>query len=282
MVDDVFKSPAPTVQVSESMFDLGEISVPIPSKGRLYPTDHPLHGKESVMIRPMATPEENILATPALIKNGEVSDRLIVSCIRNKAINPSDLLIGDKNAILLGIRISGFGPEYLTMVTCPKCKKSYKAKFMLDKLELQELELPDGVVQIDDSNLFQVSLPLSGVTVTFKILSQKDQNDIDQGQKNREEVYLKKGITVPQVNTSNSDRLIKSIQSIGGKSDGSFIKKFVDVMRPKDSRYLKRLMSDIEPKVMMNQDSRCPSCQHVEVAKRVPLTIDFFWPEEIF
>ena len=74
----------------------------------------------------MTAKEEDILTSRALIKNGTVITQLLKSCILNKLVDPDDMLTGDKNAILIGIRVTGYGSEYSAKITCPHCNKEYE------------------------------------------------------------------------------------------------------------------------------------------------------------
>ena len=49
----------------------------LPSKGTLYPPNHPLHGQETIEIRQMTTAEEDILSNPALLRNGTAIDKFL-------------------------------------------------------------------------------------------------------------------------------------------------------------------------------------------------------------
>ena len=92
----------------EQQFPTEEVT--LPSKGLLYPKDHPLK-KGIVEIKYMTAREEDILTNQNLIKNGTVIDKLLQSLIVTK-FNYNDLLIGDKNAILVAARILGYGADY--------------------------------------------------------------------------------------------------------------------------------------------------------------------------
>ncbi len=82
-------------------------AVPLPSKGTVYPADSPLHGQETVEIRAMTAKEEDILTSRALIKKGTVITHLIQSCLVNKQIDVNEMLVGDRNAIMTALRITG-------------------------------------------------------------------------------------------------------------------------------------------------------------------------------
>ena len=95
--------------------------VPLPSQGRVYPAGSPLRGRETVEIKAMTANEEDILMSPALIKQGKVLDKLMSSCLIDKSIDPQELLSGDRNALMIAIRITGYGSDYTVKTTCPNC-----------------------------------------------------------------------------------------------------------------------------------------------------------------
>ena len=95
--------------------------VELPSGGQFYPKNSTLHGVESVEIRHMTAKDEDILVNKSFISNGVVLDKLLESVIIDKSINVDDLLVGDKNALLVAARISGYGSDYETKVLCPAC-----------------------------------------------------------------------------------------------------------------------------------------------------------------
>ena len=73
--------------------------VTLPSQGLLYPEESPL--KSGVIkMKYMTAKEEDILTNQNLIKKGTVVDKLLESLIIDN-INYNDLLIGDKNALLI-------------------------------------------------------------------------------------------------------------------------------------------------------------------------------------
>ena len=125
----------PNVEKPQPMqFSVPTEFVDLPSKGKYYPQGHPLRGRESVEVKFMTAKEEDILASTALIRRGVVFERLLQSVMLDR-IDPNDLLIGDKNALLIATRISGYGPEYETEVQCPSC--SNKSEFTFDLSEAQ-------------------------------------------------------------------------------------------------------------------------------------------------
>ena len=95
--------------------------VELPSRGKFYPEGHPLHNTEIIEIRHMTAKDEDILTSAALLKKGLAIDRFLQNIIVDKSINIADLLVGDKNAIIVASRISGYGAQYEAGISCPSC-----------------------------------------------------------------------------------------------------------------------------------------------------------------
>src|SRR6056300_1411827 len=121
------------VMLDEFGFEVPIESVPLPSLGIIYPQDGPLHGKETIDIRAMTAKEEDILTSRAYIKNGTVLSKLLHSCVINKQINLDDLISGDRNALLVSLRITGYGADYDIEVDCPECGAKNKSTFDLSQ-----------------------------------------------------------------------------------------------------------------------------------------------------
>jgi len=113
--------------------------VDLPSGGRFYQEGHPLHGQDCIELKQMTAKEEDILSSRTLLKKGIALDRVIESIIVDKSIDPNSLLIGDKNAIIIATRVSGYGAEYATKVTCPSCNNTEKYSF-----DLRDANIYDG------------------------------------------------------------------------------------------------------------------------------------------
>ena len=84
--------------------------VDLPSKGLLYPEDHPLASGQ-VEIKYMTAKEEDILTNQNYLAKGIVVDKLLQSMVVTK-FSYNDLLLGDKNAILVAARVLGYGKDY--------------------------------------------------------------------------------------------------------------------------------------------------------------------------
>ncbi len=241
--------------------------VPLPSRGKVYPSDHPLHMANSVEYRAMTAKEEDILMSQALIKRGTVITELIKSCLINRNIDVSTLLSGDRNALMLAIRSSGYGHIYTPSYQCPHCEFKNDLEIDLNALPIKPLILEPVSPGI---NSFEFTLPKSKKKITFKLLSGKEEEEIVAEMETRK----KKGMLNSNLITS---RLLRSITSIEGNSERSLINKFVSYMPALDSLGLRDYIDANEPGVDMKIDFKCNSCDHFE-EMNLPLGASFFWP----
>ena len=248
--------------------------VELPSHGKFYSPDHPLHGEETIELRYMTAKDEDILTSRALLKNGLAIDRLLEGLVVNKEIKPDDLLIGDKNALLVAARISGYGEDYTVAVSCPSCNTNNEHNFDLSELSLNHGVQPDedsnsGVTQTD-SGTFVAKLPRSGYSVEFRLLTGDDENYLAKS----EEELAKHNL--PDASATN---LLKRLSvSVNGVTDVGEINNFIDSMPAQDARHLRACVQIVTPNVDMTQDIECSSCGIV-TEMEVPFTSEFFWPQ---
>jgi len=241
--------------------------VPLPSRGQVYPANSPLHGTETVEIRAMTAREEDILTSRAFLKKGTVITELIRSCMTDKSVNPNDLLTGDRNALMVAIRITGYGPEYDAEIECSECNTKSPQQFNLAELPIQFLEL-EPVEQ--GMNLFEFKLPYSGKTVRFRFMSGRDEEEIMATQEKQKKLGLQSDTTV----TTN---LMYSIVSVEGVEDRAKVAAFSRMMPARDSLALRNHIRNNEPGIRMKQEVACPACGHSEEVS-MPIGISFLWP----
>ena len=247
--------------------DIPQELVPLPSAGKTYPTDSSLHGLDVVEIRAMTAREEDILTSRALLKKGTVITELIKSCLVDRTINPLDLLSGDRNALMVAIRITGYGPEYSTEMECGECGTKSPRAFNLAELPIKRLEI-DPISP--GSNLFEFKLPYSGKVVKFRFMTGRDEEDMMTFNEKQKKLGLG---TESNVTTS----LLYSLVSIDGVEDRAKIANFIKMMPARDSLALRNYVRDNEPGITMRQDVTCDSCGHSEEVN-MPLGVTFLWP----
>jgi len=217
-----------------SEFKMPTEVIDLPSKGLLYPEDSPLASGQ-IEIKYMTAKEEDILTNQAYIKKGTVVDKLLQSLIISK-INYDDLLVGDKNAILVACRILGYGKDY---------EFEYDGERQSIDLSIVENKPFDESLITKGVNEFKYTLPHSQNEITFKILTGADERKIE-----RELEGLKKisKETAPELTT----RLKHIITSVNGSAESKDIRSFVDnAMLARDSRALREYMRQIQPDVDM-------------------------------
>ena len=238
--------------------------VDLPSQGRFYPENHPLHGKDCIEIKQMTAKEEDILTSRTLLKKGVALDKLIESLIVDKTINASSLLVGDRNAIIIATRVSGYGNMYDTSVVCPACQTKQKYSFDLNCANIvygnarEDLQVTDN----GDGTITCV-LPKTQVTVVARLLT------------GREEKAL--------INIANTDSLVSTqLQSIIISVNGDGSQQAIDYLSNNlpsfDSRHLRMVMKMATPNIDLTQQFSCTNCGHTQEME-VPLTADFFWPD---
>ena len=234
--------------------------VDLPSKGYFYFEGHPLSSGK-VEVKYMTAKEEDILTSQNLIKQGTVIDKLLESLIVDKSIKLDDMLIGDKNAIMLTARILGYGKEYEFEYD------GVEQSADLSKLEPIDLDFTKFT---KGQNEFSFKLPSSERELTFKLLNGIDESDIES------EINAKKKISKEQ-SSQLTTRLKHMILSVDGKSEKSYINNFVDnEFLSRDSLAFRQYLSSITPDVDMNVEVVDSDGKKTEVA--VPITVRFFWP----
>lgn len=261
--------PAQLSSLSQEVgFEIPVEAVTLPSKGLVYSPDHPLCNEDKVEIKCMTAKEEDLLTSRALIKNGTVISKLLQSCILNKMVNPDEMLTGDRNALLIAIRVTGYGADYKVKIDCPECDDQFENEFSLAGLEIRGL----GAEPIQaNMNLFVFTLPVTKKQVQFKLLTGQDESELLEIEKRRKKLGN-------QVENSVTGRLFKCILSVDGETDGSKLARIVQNMPAGDSRALRSYIDKIEPSVEMKQWAKCPGCgEQSEV--NIPLGISFFWPD---
>ena len=250
-------------------FEVPVETVPLPSGGKCYDEGHPLAGKDTVEIRAMTAREEDILTSKALIKKGTVISHLIKSCMIDKRVDPDTLLAGDRNALMVALRVTGYGTDYKVEVDCPACGERSKHSFDLSELPVKRLDLdPIALGQ----NIFETQLPVTKAKVRFKLLTGHDEQEIMTASERRK----KQGQRAENLVTQ---RLKYAIVSANGISDKNKLEMMVSNLPARDSLYLRKYIDKNEPGIEMKSWMDCPSClEHSEV--RLPLGAAFFWPDE--
>ena len=244
--------------------------IELPSKGLVYPESNPL-SKGSVEIKYMTAKEEDILASQNLIRKGVVLDKLFESVLVSKDVKISDIVVGDKNAILLATRILGYGSDYQVDITDPFTGENQRTSIDLAKIQTKEIDES----LLNRENKYEFELPLSKKKVVFKILTHKDEQDIT-----AEVAALQRLQKGSDVTNDVTTRLKYMIVEVDGNSDRGYINKFVvNGLLARDSRALRNHVREISPDMDMRFDFTSELTGETE-ALDIPFGVGFFYPSE--
>lgn len=241
-------------------FKIPTEEVSLPSRGLLYPKDSPLSSGK-IEMKYMTAKEEDILTNVNYLRQGTVIDKLLQSLIVTK-INYGDLLLGDKNAILIAARILGYGKDYNAMVE--------GKEVVIDLSQLKEKEINYSLFE-PGVNEFSFSLPKSGNVVTFKLLTHEDEQKIDAEIKGLQKI---KPDSSPDVTT----RLKRMITSVNGSREVKDIRDFIDnALLAPDARALRLYYSKISPDIELKYYPEEGS--YAGEGIDIPVGLNFFWPD---
>ena len=211
----------------------------------------------------MTAKEEDILTSQNLIKQGKVIDVLLDSLVQGD-FDMNDMLIGDKNAVMIAARVLGYGKDYEFEMEDPLTGE--KEKQVLDLTTLDHKE-------IDFDGDYTFELPNSKRVLGWKFITQRDENEISEELKALRKITKKSGIE-QEVTT----RLRKVITSVDGDESVGAVNNFVNnEFLSRDSKAFRDYLLSVTPDVDLNIIVDFSSGEEVEVT--VPMTVEFFWPK---
>jgi len=273
MTDQQLKEIATAKYETKTSTDSNEVEsydfpteiVELPSKGKLYPNGH-LLSKGSVEMKYMTAREEDILTNQSFIRQGVVLDKLFKSLIVTP-IDYNDLLLCDKNAIMIAARVLGYGKDYPIKITSPISGE--EIEHIIDLTSLGEKQI-DWSLITEGVNEFELELPASKHVVKLKILSHKDQAKMD---------TELKGLAKLKKNASVSTMMKYVITAIDGDSDNMKIRKFVDKkLLAIDSRAIRNYLVKITPEIDLSVNIPDPEAGDT-FRSPINIGLDFFWPD---
>ena len=246
--------------------------VELPSRGMLYPEGHPLRGQSTLEIKHMTAKEEDILTSRTLLKKGIAIDRLLESIIMMPGIRPDDLFVGDKNALIVAARMSAYGAEYETKVTCQVCGETSPHSFNLaESHHMHPSDVEDPEFTTTEQGTFIINLPKSGFPAEVRLLTGKDEKWLAKSMEQKRKAKIGE--------SALTDQMRLFIVSVNGVTDRAQINGFINAMPAIDSRHLRRVYKQLSPNVDLTQDFSCMACG-AESRMEVPFTADFFWPQQ--
>jgi len=243
--------------MSENKLNIPTEIVDLPSQGLIYPESSPLsNGK--IEMKYMTAREEDILTNSNYIQKGTVLDELVKSLIVSK-VNYDDLIIGDKNAILVASRILGYG-------------KDYKFTWGGEEYEIDLTTVDNNPLDTKlfkkGINEFDFTLPSTNTSITFKLLTGNDEKKISAELEGLKKINKNSSAEL-------STRLKYIITSVNGDRESKSIREFVDnYLLARDSRALREYIKEVQPDVDL---TFIPNGSNEKVS--IPVGLNFFWPD---
>ena len=230
--------------------------VELPSNGLLYAEDSPLRSG-TIEMKYMTAKEEDILTNQNYIQKGTVIDKLLQALIVDKNIKYSDLLVGDKNALLVAARILGYGKDYEFTYLGEKVNVDLSA---VQNKPLDEEKIKEG------KNQFEFTTSSTGDSLTFKLLTHGDEMSV------QKEIEGLKRIN-KESSAELSTRLKYMITSVNG--DEKAVRPYIDnQFLARDSREFRKYVNEIQPDVDLKFYP-----DGAEEGVDIPIGITFLWPD---
>jgi hypothetical protein len=271
----------------EAAFDV----IPLPSKGEAYKDKL---AKMSVAY--LTAYDENMIVSPNLYRDNLILDYILQEKLLSRQIDPMDLLEGDRDAIILFLRASGYGNEYPITATDDITGREFDAVVDLSKLKYKEFNLKG-----DSNGWFPYTLPQSGIEVKFRFPTHRDKLMLEKMQEaeenltrkitiqnyvntldlyiendnnvtNEEKIKIRQAIRTLEnwsesiddedtvkFNHTLTNRLNLLLMEVNGITDKKYIQDFIRKMSVRDSSALRKYMQQNEPGIDYNIEVERPA-----------------------
>ena len=248
-------------------YDFPTEVISLPSQGKCYPEDNPLSSGE-LEIKYMTAKEEEILASQNLIRKGVVLDKLFESIIVDKKVNIDDIILGDKNAIMLAARILGYGSKYRVQIQ-DEMGEAHETEVDLSKVQTKETNLDN----INVENNYTFTTP-TGVNLEWKLLTHGDEKAVEA------DIRAIARLNKDGASSELTTRYRYMITSVDGETDVKTINKFINnAFLTRDTRAFRETVREHQPDINMEFDWINPNSGEREV-KPIPMGVGFFWPTD--
>lgn len=253
-----------SIHQTDRLFEAPTEEIELPSKGMFYKNK-----KATVKIKHLTAEADDILFTEELYLKNQQLNALLENSVIDKDIRPSEMLIGDRNYVLIELRRTGFGDDYkVDPMRCNSCLNVFNPTVDLSKIKKKEVsELPD------EEGLFYIKLPVSKAEVKFRLLTGDDEMVLQQ----QNSVAI--GTGTFKVKKMYTQKYVLQIMSVNGITDKIFIKSFVEAMPLKDSRIFRDYSNKVDPGIDFFYNFKCPHCG-AEEKRLIPFGLSLFYPDE--
>ena len=275
--NNVDKLSSPSIETQGSQNNLQSIlgyvvpteHIDLPSGGKFYPPEHPLHNKTDIEIKYLSAKELDILTSKSLLKKGVAVERMLQSIIVDKNVKVEELLIGDKNALIVAARVGTYGGDYEVELGCEICGEAFEHNFNLSEVDSKNI-IGEDELEFTENGTFFIALPKTEVKVECRLLTSKDEKLLEERAKKKQKMGLP--------DTALTDQYKSFIVSLNGVSERGLVDEFVDVMPAGDLHFLSKEYERIRPDLDLGQSCICTHCGG-DNQLNVPFTANFFWPE---
>lgn len=247
------------IELSQPNYNSPFDVIPLPSRGKTY-----RNNKANIKISYMTTADENILTSPNLLQSGEFLSILINRKILEPELRYNDLLVGDRNAIMLWLRATGYGEMY------PVTLNDENGIPFDTEINLNDLKTKELGAEPDEDGLFPYTFNISKANIRFKLLTCGDIDSIEKMIENDKD-------NDNPLNNTNTYTLEKTIVEVNGSRDRNMIKEFISNIRIKDAKDFTKYVNSIESGVDLNITIGTPGGGSIDTF--LPLNIGFFWPD---
>ena len=248
-------------------YDFPTEVITLPSQGKCYPESNPL-SKGTIEIKYMTAKEEEILASQNLIRKGVVLDKLFESIIVDKKVNIDDIILGDKNAIMLAARILGYGSKYRVQIQ-DEMGEAHETEVDLSKVQTKETNLDN--INVENNYTFTTS---TGVNLEWKLLTHGDEKAVEA------DIRAIARLNKDGASSELTTRYRYMITSVDGETDVKTINKFINnAFLTRDTRAFRETVREHQPDINMEFDWINPNSGEREV-KPIPMGVGFFWPTD--
>lgn len=192
--------------------DNGFEYIDLPSKGECYPATSPLRNGK-IAVGYLTASDEDIICNPKIYEEGDLVDIIIDRRIIDKSIDSSMLCMGDRDAITLWLRRTGYGNEFPVYIrTHDEQSSQWETTIDLSKVINRDFQLSG-----DENGHFMYFME-NGDMLKYRFLSAKEVNSVYQDTDDDKTTIIEmlKAITV-SINGNNNKIYIS--QYINGMND---------------------------------------------------------------